>query len=130
MFVLLSDPRMSLVSMSNSGRISKRPMLPVAVGGPASACERRVRADLARHLWRDCTRLPVGGGLAWSDAHPAPAVGGLSGAQQHVAQFAKLGGPGAFLQRRGDVFGRTSDLVDAVGEVGGVVGRQHHGIRR
>jgi hypothetical protein len=36
--VRLSGPRMSLVSMANSGRISKRPILPASRGGPASTC--------------------------------------------------------------------------------------------
>lgn len=105
-------------------------MLPVAVGVPASACATPRPRGLARHLWRDCTPLTVGDGLACSDAHPAPAVGGLSGAEQYLAELAKFKRPGAFLECGGDILGRTSDLVDAVGQVGGVIGRQHHRIRR
>src|SRR5205807_10037029 len=81
--VLLSDPRMSLVSMANSGGISKRPILPAAKEAPASTrdttrpreCEvarRRARwprspRDSAHHPWRDCTRLRIGGGQAHGD---------------------------------------------------------------
>lgn len=76
--VLLSDPRMSLVSMANSDRISKRPMLPAAKGGSGPTCGtpcpmglRRARcrcgpADRAIRVaprpWRDCTRLTIGSG--------------------------------------------------------------------
>ena len=71
---------MSLVSMANSGGISKRPILPAVKGGPASTCEtscprgcdvawRRARwhrspFDPAHLPWRDSTRLPIGGGQA------------------------------------------------------------------
>ena len=61
-----------------------------------------------------------------SDAGAAPAVGGPGGADQHVAQFAQFGCPGSFVERRGDVLGGASHLVDAIRQVGGVVGRQHH----
>ena len=151
---------MLLVSMANSGGISKRPILPAANGGPASTCGtscprgsdlawrrarwHRNRSDPAHLPWRDCTRLGIGGGqphagmvlaasrwalqreMSQSDTHSAPAVGSPGGSDQHVAKFAQLGCPGSFVERCGHVFCRTSHLVNAVREVGGLVGGQHH----
>jgi hypothetical protein len=144
--VLLSDPRMSLVSMANSGRISKRPILPASRAGPARTRprggepeRRRARSTLVP-ITAGYTRRAVhgatlpgdpsvvaGGGL---DGRPAPAVGGPGGAHQHIAQLAQLGRPGPFVERGGDIFGRTSHLVNAVRQVGRVVGRQHHRVCR
>jgi hypothetical protein len=146
--------------MANSGGISKRPILPVAKGGPASTCGTscRTRCDVAwqrarwhrnpsdpEHLpWRDCTWLCIGGGQAhvgvlldtsrWalrrgmsrSDTNSAPAVSSPGGSNKHIAKFAQFGCPGSFVERGGDVFCRTSHLVNAVRQVSGLVGGQHH----
>ncbi len=162
--VLLSDPRMLLVSMANSDWISKRPLSPAATGRPAGTCAASRTGKLRRGApgelagqgsavdvphgpWRDCTRLAIAGGQAhvvgssgWpvgssraaramrSDTCSAPAVGRPGGVDQRLAQLAEFGGLGALLECGGDVLGRTSHLVDAIREVGRVVGRQHHRI--
>ena len=84
--VLLADPGMSLVSMANSGRISKRPILPAAKGGPASA-------GTPAYAWpaaHGATLLGYPSVVVRSglDARSAPTVGRAGGADQHVAQFA------------------------------------------
>ncbi|ODR04080.1 hypothetical protein BHQ21_19050 [Mycobacterium sherrisii] len=56
------DRRMRLLAES-PGTISKRRLLPVAAGGPASAWGTPPPRS-ARHLWRDCTRLIIGDDLA------------------------------------------------------------------
>ena len=61
-----------------------------------------------------------------SQRRSAPAVGGPGGPDQHVAQFAQFGCPGAFVERGGDILRRASHLVNAIRQVGGLVGRQHH----
>ena len=156
--------------MANSGRISKRPILPVATGRSASTCGtpcprgcdaallrhawcRSGGSDpavhLARHPWRDCTRLRIAGGRAHdsgilgagragpraptrrrSDTHSAPTVGGPRGADQHIAELAQFGRSRSLVERCGDVLGRASDLVDAVREVGRIVSGQHHRVSR
>jgi hypothetical protein len=65
----------------------------------------------------------------WS-ARSAPAVGGLGGLHERIAQFAQFGCPGTFVKGRRDVFGRAPHLVDAVGQVSGLVGGEHHGVGR
>lgn len=60
----------------------------------------------------------------------APAVGGLRGSHQRVTQLTQFGCRGSFVQRRGNIFGGASDLVDAVGQVGGLVGGQHYRVWR
>jgi len=56
--VLLSDPRMSLVSIANFGRISKRPILPATTknghGAPElrELCDVLIRAARAADGWR------------------------------------------------------------------------------
>ena len=80
---------------------------------------------LSSDPWRDSTghqpaeAKRVSG---WS----APPVGRLRGAHQGGAQFAQLGGVSTLLERNGDVFSCASHLIDAIGQVGGLVGRQHH----
>ncbi len=61
-------------------------------------------------------------------ARSAPPVGGRGGLHQGVAQFAKHGGAGTFVERSGYVFGRASHLIDPIGQVSGLVGGQHHGV--
>jgi hypothetical protein len=63
-------------------------------------------------------------------ARLAPAVGGLRGSHQRVAQLTQFGYRGPFVQRRGNVLGRASHLVDAVGQVGGLVSGQHDRVWR
>jgi hypothetical protein len=65
-----------------------------------------------------------------SDTHSAPAVSSPGGADQHIAKFAQVGCLGSFVERCGDVFCRTSHLVNAIRQVGRLVGRQHHRVRR
>ena len=60
----------------------------------------------------------------------SPAVGRLGRPHQSVAQFAQLCGLSAFVDRRGDVLGGASDLVDPVGQLRCLLGGQHHRIRR
>jgi hypothetical protein len=55
----------------------------------------------------------------------APAVGGLRGSHQRIAQFPQFGGTGSFVEGRGHIFCCASHLVDPVGQVGGLVSRQH-----
>ena len=112
--VLLSDPRMSLVSMANSGRISKRPILPCAtgrsvstwagpcwraVGRPARWCWDLADPDpsVARSPWRDCTRLRIAGGRAHGSGmvgtgRPEPCSAKRCGLDTHSAPT--VGGPG------------------------------------
>ncbi len=56
----------------------------------------------------------------------APPVGGLRGAHQGSTQIAQFEGVSPLVERGGDVLGRASHLVDAVRQVGCLVGRQHH----
>jgi hypothetical protein len=65
----------------------------------------------------------------WS-AQSAPAVGGLGGLHERIAQFAQFGCPGTFVKGRRDVFGRAPHLVDAVGQVSGLVSGQHDRVGR
>jgi hypothetical protein len=76
--------------------------------GHKSAKAKRV---FARHL------LPERRRSGWS----APPVGGLGGAHQGTAQFAQFEGVGALVERDGDIFGRASHLIDAVGQVRGLL---------
>ncbi len=55
-------------------------------------------------------------------------AGGSGGLDQRVAQLTQPGGPGALVDRGRHVLGRAAHLVDAIGQVGRVVGGQHHGI--
>jgi hypothetical protein len=64
--------------------------------------------------------------MSRSDTHSAPAVSSPGGSDQHVAKFAQFGCPGSFVERCGDVFRRTSHLVNAVRQVGGLVAGQQH----
>jgi hypothetical protein len=65
-----------------------------------------------------------------SDTHSAPAISSPGGADQRIAKFAQFGCLGSFVERCGDVFCRTSHLVNAIRQVGRLVGRQHHRVRR
>ena len=58
----------------------------------------------------------------------SPAVGRLCGLQQSVAQLAQFGGLGALVNRRRHVLCGASHLVNAVGELRGLLGGQHHRI--
>ena len=60
----------------------------------------------------------------------APPVGGLGRLHQRFAQFAQFGSTRALVERGGDVLGGASHLIDAIGQVGRIVGRQHHRIGR
>ena len=60
----------------------------------------------------------------------APPVGGLGGSHQHSAQFTQFGSTRAFVQRGGDILRGASHLVDAVGQVSSLIGRQHHRVGR
>ena len=91
---------------------------------------------LSSDPWRDSTgqkpaeakrvfarhRSPEWRRSGWS----APPVGGLRGAHQGGAQFAQFGSAGSFVERDGDIFSCASHLIDAIGQVCGLVGRQHH----
>lgn len=80
---------------------------------------------LSSDPWRDSTghkpaeAKRVSG---WS----APPVGRLRGSHQGSTQFAQLGGVSTLLERNRDVLGRASHLIDPVGQVSSLVGRQHH----
>lgn len=140
--------------MANSGRITKTSDVPGflhdEVALRADLLTRSVTwvfSQLWRNPggpWRDCTcqllvtvrrvlsGSPVTGSTksgsftAWWRRESAPAVGGPGCPDQRVAQFTQFGCPGSFVKRRGDVLRRTSHLVDAIREVGRLVGRQHH----
>ena len=60
----------------------------------------------------------------------SPAVGRPCCPHQRVAQLAQFTVFGPFLDGDRDILGGTSDLVDAVRELGGLVGGQDDGIRR
>jgi hypothetical protein len=60
----------------------------------------------------------------------SPAVGRPGRPHQSVAQFAQLRGLSSFFDRGRHVLRGASDLIDAIGQLGGLVGRQHHRIRR
>lgn len=82
---------------------------------------------------RPMARLYLLADASLTGGHPArsaPSVGGLRGSHQRVAQFAQFGWPGSFVERCGNIFCRASHLVDAVGQVGSLVGGEHHGVRR
>ena len=74
--------------------------------------------------WRDCTCHQSAGAKARS----APPVGGLGGAHQGRAQLPQFRCARTFVQCGSDVFRCASHLVDAVGEVSGLLRRQHHRI--
>jgi hypothetical protein len=76
--------------------------------GHKSAEAKRV---FARHV------LPERRRSGWS----APPVGGLRGAHQCSTQLAQFEGVGSLVERDGDILGRTSHLIDAVGQVSGLV---------
>src|SRR5947209_19040074 len=119
---------MSLVSMANSGGISKRPILPATQSGAAWAFTPEYAwptAHGATVLGRASVLVKAG-----LDARSAPTVGGAGGPDQHVAQLAKFGRRGALVERRGDVLRCASHLVNTVREVGGILGRQHHRVGR
>lgn len=59
----------------------------------------------------------------------APTVGGLGRRHQRLAQLAQFDGVGAFLDRCGDILGGASDLVDAVGELSGLVRSEDDRVR-
>lgn len=100
--VLLSDPRMSLVSMANSGRISKRRILSVfmhqiaAVPTPPQNREARY----IRH----------------------PQVGGPGSPDQHITQFDRAG---FFIECYGNSLSCAPHLIHAVQQVS----QQHDDIR-
>lgn len=58
-----------------------------------------------------------------------PAVGSLGGPQQLLAQLAQLVLRRTFLHSGCDILGRTSGLIDPIGQVGGFVSGEHHRIR-
>jgi hypothetical protein len=59
----------------------------------------------------------------------APPVGRLRRSHQGSAQFTQLGWVSTLLERNSDVLGRAPHLIDPVGQVGSLVGRQHHRVR-
>jgi hypothetical protein len=65
-----------------------------------------------------------------SSGRSAPAVGGHGGSHQRIAQLAQLGSRGAFIERRRNVFCRASHLINAIGQVSGLVSGQHHRVGR
>jgi hypothetical protein len=65
-----------------------------------------------------------------SSGRSAPAVGGHGGSHQRVAQLAQLGSRGSFVKRGRNVFCRASHLIDAIGQVSGLVSGQHHRVGR
>ncbi|MDT7767713.1 MAG: hypothetical protein QOI30_709 [Mycobacterium sp.] len=75
--------------------------------------------------WRDSTRHKSAQAKRRS-APSTPPVGGLGGSHQGSAQFSQFGSSGTFVKRGGDILRRASHLVDTVGQVSGLVGRQHH----
>src|ERR1700687_5548095 len=84
---------------------------------------------------RAVTSAPVGRSAAertWESAvsASAPAVGGFGRAHQRVAQFPQLGALSALVDGRCEIFGSASDLVDAVGQLGRLVGGQYHRVGR
>jgi hypothetical protein len=60
----------------------------------------------------------------------APAVGGRGGSHQRITQFTQFGRRGSFVKRRSNVFCRASHLIDAIGQVGGLICGQHHRVGR
>ena len=71
------------------------------------------------HRGRDCPR-------SGSDTHSAPTVGGPGRLDQTSHSSRSSVCPGPFVERGSDVLGRASHLVNAIRQVGRVVGRQHH----
>jgi len=67
---------------------------------------------------------------AQRSARLPPAVGGRGGSHQRIAQFTQFGRRGSFVKRGSDVLCRASHLIDAIGQVGGLVSGQHHRVRR
>ena len=65
-----------------------------------------------------------------SPGRSAPAVGGHGGSHQRIAQLAQFSGRGSFVKRRRNVFCRASHLIDAIGQVSGLVSGQHHRVGR
>jgi hypothetical protein len=147
--VLLWNPRMLLVSMANSDRISKRPLLPAATGVPAARgalAGQRSALDVARGPWRDCTRLAIDGGQAACRNCSAKVGSGRCDTNDAVTH--PLGASRRQPWRRGSarrttgavrlprlprrslwhVLGRAPHLVNPVRQVGSIVGRQHHRI--
>jgi hypothetical protein len=51
----------------------------------------------------------------------SPPVGGVRGAHQRIAQFAQFAGVGSLVESDGHVLGSASHLIDAVGQVSGLV---------
>ena len=56
-----------------------------------------------------------------SPGRSAPAVGGHGGSHQRIAQLAQFSGRGSFVKRRRDIFCGASHLIDAIGQVSGLV---------
>jgi len=91
--VLLADPRISLVSMANSGGISKRPVLPASTQGTGAAHAPRESVQAGAF----CTGPAIPGAtvpgnastefMRRSDGDPAPPVGGPGGLDQRIAQL-------------------------------------------
>jgi hypothetical protein len=91
--VLLADPTISLVSMANSGGISKRPILPASTQRTDAAHAPRGTVQAGAF----CTGSAIPGAtvpgnastefVRRSDSNPAPPVGGPGGLDQRIAQL-------------------------------------------
>lgn len=117
------------MSIANSGRISKRPIL-LGTSAPVQSLPSMARLyPPARQRRMGACQCGASGGLHNTAARmqrlgagSAPPIGSPGGPDQLVAQIAQFGRRGSFVERGDDILGGASHLVNTIRQIGRVVG--------